>query len=55
MANVRERLNVLYSDSARVEMESRTGAGTIVRILLPILRNGETDSIDYGLRSNSPR
>ncbi len=55
MANVRERLNVLYSDAARVEVESRTGAGTIVRILLPILHNGEMDGINYDLRSNSPR
>jgi len=55
MANVRERLNVLYSDAARVEMESRTGAGTIVRILLPIPRAGEMDGVNYDLRSNSPR
>src|SRR6202162_5994042 len=43
MANVRERLNVLYSDAARVEVESRTGAGTVVRILLPIPDRGEMD------------
>jgi two-component system LytT family sensor kinase len=57
MANVRERLNVLYSDAARVEVESRTGAGTIVRILLPIPHSGEMDGINYDLRSNtnSPR
>jgi len=55
MANVRERLNVLYSDAARVEVESRTGAGTIVRILLPIPRSGEMDGVNYDLRSNSPR
>jgi two-component system LytT family sensor kinase len=55
LANVRERLNVLYSDAARVEMESRTGAGTIVRVLLPIPHSGEMDGINYDLRSNSPR
>jgi len=55
MANVRERLNVLYSDAARVEMESRTGAGTIVRIVLPIPHKGAMDGINYDLRSNSPR
>ncbi len=55
MANVRERLNVLYSDAARLEMESRTGAGTIVRILLPIPDRGEMDGVNYDLRSNSPR
>jgi two-component system LytT family sensor kinase len=40
MANVRERLNVLYGDAARVEVESQPGAGTIVRILLPIPQSG---------------
>jgi two-component system LytT family sensor kinase len=54
MANVRERLNVLYSDAARVEVESRTGAGTIVRVLLPIPTSGEMDGVNYDLRSNSP-
>jgi two-component system LytT family sensor kinase len=55
MANVRERLNVLYSDAARVEVESRTGAGTIVRILLPVPQTGEMDGVNYDLRSNSPQ
>ncbi len=55
MANVRERLNVLYSDAARVEMESRTGAGTIVRIVLPVPQSGNMDGVNYDLRSNSPR
>ncbi len=41
MANVRERLKVLYSDAARVEMESRTGAGTIVRIVMPVPQSGD--------------
>jgi two-component system LytT family sensor kinase len=55
MANVRERLNVLFSDAARVEVESRTGNGTVVRILLPVPHTGEMDGINYDLRSNSPR
>jgi two-component system LytT family sensor kinase len=55
MANVRERLNVLFSDAARIEVESRTGAGTIVRILLPVPRVGEMDGINYDLHSNNPR
>jgi two-component system LytT family sensor kinase len=55
MANVRERLNVLYSDAARMEVESRTGAGTVVRILLPVPHTGEMDGVNYDLRSDSPR
>jgi two-component system LytT family sensor kinase len=55
MANVRERLKVLFNDAARVEMESRTGAGTIVRILLPVPQLGEMDGVNYDLRSNSPQ
>jgi two-component system LytT family sensor kinase len=55
MANVRERLNVLYSDAARVEVESRTCAGTIVRILLPVPHTGEMDGVNYDLRSNNPQ
>ena len=53
MANVRERLNVLYSDAARIEVESRTGAGTIVRILLP--HAGQMDGVNYDLHSNRPQ
>lgn len=44
LANVRERLNVLYSDSARVEIESKSQAGTLIRLVLPI---PQTD--DYGI------
>jgi two-component system LytT family sensor kinase len=55
MANVRERLNVLFSGAGRIEMESRTGAGTVVRILVPIPRTSETDGISYDLRSNTSR
>ncbi|HEX8926087.1 MAG TPA: histidine kinase, partial [Terriglobales bacterium] len=36
LANVRERLHVMYSDTARLELESRSGQGTLVRIVLPI-------------------
>ncbi len=36
MANVRERLNVLYNDLARVEVESNARAGTTIRLVLPI-------------------
>jgi two-component system LytT family sensor kinase len=36
LANIRERLHVLYSDTARLELESKSGQGTLVRIVLPI-------------------
>jgi two-component system, LytTR family, sensor kinase len=37
MANVAERLKVLYGDSARMTIDSRNGAGTLVRLRLPVL------------------
>lgn len=55
MANVRERLNVLYSDAARMEIESRTGAGTVVRLLLPVPQSDEIDGISYDPRSGRSR
>ncbi|HYE26463.1 MAG TPA: histidine kinase [Clostridia bacterium] len=54
MANVRERLNVLYNDSARLEVESNIEAGTIVRLLLPIPHAGEFGDT-YDLRSSTSR
>ncbi len=40
MRNVRERLKVLYGDLASVEINSRPGRGTQVRLLMPILETG---------------
>jgi two-component system LytT family sensor kinase len=37
MANVAERLKVLYGESARMTVDSRNGTGTLVRLRLPIL------------------
>jgi two-component system LytT family sensor kinase len=37
MKNVRERMHVLYGDSAVVEMESRPGRGTKVKLLMPVI------------------
>ena len=37
MANVAERLKVLYGDTARMNIDSREGKGTLVRLRLPIL------------------
>jgi two-component system LytT family sensor kinase len=41
MANVAERLKVLYGDAAKMIIESREGRGTLVRLRLPILPNPE--------------
>jgi len=37
MKNVRERMKVLYGDSAEVEIESRPGRGTKVRLIMPVI------------------
>src|SRR5438270_13163434 len=37
MANIAERLKVLYGESARMTVDSRDGKGTLVRLRLPIL------------------
>jgi two-component system LytT family sensor kinase len=37
MANIAERLKVLYGDTARMKVESQPGKGTLVRMRLPIL------------------
>ena len=37
MANVAERLKVLYGDTARMSIDSRDGKGTLVRMRLPVL------------------
>src|ERR1700687_3096905 len=41
MANVAERLNVLYGDAAKMMIESREGGGTLIRVRLPILPHPE--------------
>src|SRR5450755_3435766 len=41
MANVAERLKVLYGDAARMMIENREGGGTLIRLRLPILPNPE--------------
>src|SRR6185437_3398788 len=37
MANVAERLKVLYGESAKMTVDSRDGKGTLVRLRLPVL------------------
>ncbi len=41
MANIAERLKVLYGDAAQMAIESREGGGTLIRLRLPILPNPE--------------
>jgi two-component system LytT family sensor kinase len=41
MANVAERLKVLYGDTAKMIIENRAGGGTMIRLRLPILPNPE--------------
>jgi two-component system, LytTR family, sensor kinase len=42
MANVSERLDVLYGDAARMTIDSNEGKGTLVRIRLPLLQAAGT-------------
>ncbi len=41
MANVAERLKVLYGDTAKMIIDSREGGGTSIRLRLPIIPNPE--------------
>ena len=54
LANVQERLNVLYGDTASMEMESKGGTGTTVRLVLPMPQS-EDDSMPYEFRSSTSR
>jgi two-component system LytT family sensor kinase len=42
MANVSERLQVLYGDAARITVDSQEGQGTLVRIRMPLLQDAST-------------
>jgi two-component system LytT family sensor kinase len=42
MANISERLQVLYGDTARMTIDSHAGKGTLVRIRLPLLQAAGT-------------
>ncbi len=41
MANIAERLRVLYGDAAKMIIDGREGGGTLIRLRLPILPNPE--------------
>lgn len=54
LANVQERLEVLYGNAARVELDSNQNIGTIVRLVLPSTVGDEAE-LPYELRSNTSR
>ena len=56
MANVAERLKVLYGDTARMIIDSVHGRGTLVRLNLPVLtEHGGGPTIVYEARSSTQR
>jgi len=56
MANVAERLKVLYGDTARMTVDSRNGSGTLVRLRLPVLpENASVPAALYEERSSTRR
>jgi two-component system LytT family sensor kinase len=56
MANVAERLKVLYGDTARMTIDSHEGKGTLVRLRLPILETaGAIPAALYDERASTRR
>lgn len=59
MANVTERLQVLYGDSAHIETDSTPGKGTLIRVTLPIPQpedmGGSVAGAIYEARSSTSR
>jgi LytS/YehU family sensor histidine kinase len=56
MANVSERLHVLYGDTAQMTIDSQQGKGTMVRIRLPLLQaTGTVPEAFYEERSSTRR
>src|SRR5690349_19604521 len=55
MANVAERLKVLYGETARMTIDSRNGIGTLVRLRLPILAGDTVPATLYEERSSTRR
>jgi two-component system LytT family sensor kinase len=41
MANIQERLKVLYGEAAKMMIDGREGGGTLIRLRLPILPHPE--------------
>jgi len=56
MANISERLQVLYGDTAHMTIDSQEGKGTLVRIRLPLLQaTGAVPEAFYEVRSTTRR
>jgi sensor histidine kinase YesM len=56
MANVAERLKVLYGDTARMTIDSQQGKGTLIRLQLPALESDHPlQSAVYEERSSTRR
>ena len=56
MANVAERLKVLYGDAAKMTIDSHEGKGTSVRLRLPVIPGVEAAaSLSYEARSTTQR
>jgi two-component system, LytTR family, sensor kinase len=57
MANVAERLKVLYGDTAKLTIDSHEGKGTLVRIRLPVLPTADASLLGttYEERSSTRR
>jgi two-component system LytT family sensor kinase len=56
MANVAERLKVVYGDAARMTIDSKEGKGTLIRLRLPVLQNdGSAAQALYEERSTTRR
>jgi two-component system, LytTR family, sensor kinase len=56
MANVAERLKVVYGEAARMTIDSKKGKGTLIRLRLPVLQNdGSAAQVLYEERSTTRR
>jgi two-component system LytT family sensor kinase len=54
LANVKERLKVLYGDAAWMELEGRERTGTVVRLVLP-MPTADDEHLPYEFRSTTAR
>lgn len=52
MQNVMERVRLHYGENAKIEVESRSGYGTKIRLYLPVEKI-KTDTLEGGLDSKS--